>query len=132
MSSYRVKGLPPIKLENLLKKRRTTLKKFLKDTGIVTYATLLQKAESMGVAPPSEDVFKEAVGDIVSSPQEGVVVLEPPRLLKESGQSVDIDVDVYHATDSHDPVQQESSASVVLEEAVDVAVTSKFQKKKGK
>ena len=92
MSKYRVKGLPPIKLENLLKKRKTNLKQFLKDTGIASYVTLLQKSESMGVAPPTEEVFKEALGEAVSSPQEGVIVLESPKLLSEhTGQTVDVD-----------------------------------------
>ena len=92
MAKFRVKKLPPIRLVDLLKKRKTNLKQFLGTYGIVAYSTLLQKCDSMGVSPPSEEEFKEVVGVNVSSPQEGVVVLDPPPLLKElTGQNIPVD-----------------------------------------
>ena len=91
MSNYRIKGLPPIKLKDLLKKRGLSLKDFLKNMGIATYTTLLQQCDSMGVSCPTEAEFKEALGDIVSSPQEGVIVLDPPTLIKDSGEKIEID-----------------------------------------
>jgi len=93
MANFKIKKLPPIRLVDLLKKRKTTLKQFLGVYGIVAYPTLLIKCDSMGVSPPSEDEFKQAVGPaVVSSPQEGVIVLDSPTLLKENtGESVLVD-----------------------------------------
>ena len=84
MANYRIKGLPKIKLTNLLKKRRTTLKEFLKNSGIASYQTLLSKCEKMGVESPSEVDFNLALGNVVSSPQEGLLVLDSPSLVKDS------------------------------------------------
>lgn len=130
MSNYRVKGLPPIKLENLLKKRRTTLKQFLKDTGIASYVTLVSKAQNMGVSPPDEKTFKEALGEIVSSPQEGVVVLESPSLVDEqTGKKIEVDVfEVERVT--NDDAQDDSV--VVQEPDVERLSTTKQSKKKNK
>ena len=91
MSKFKVKKLPPIKLTDLLKKRKTNLKQFLSSTGITTYVTLEQKCASLGVSIPGLEEFQDAVGTIVSSPQEGVVVLDPPSLLKETGEKIQIE-----------------------------------------
>ena len=91
MSKFKVKKLPPIKLVDLLKKRKTNLKQFLASSGVTTYVTLELKCNSMGVSPPTHEEFQDAVGAIVSSPQEGVVVLDPPVLLKDTGEKVQVD-----------------------------------------
>jgi hypothetical protein len=92
MANFKIKRLPPIRLVDLLKKRKTTLKQFLDVYGIVAYSTLLTKCDSMGVSPPSEEEFKQIVSVTVSSPQEGVVVLDPPPLLKENtGEPIMVD-----------------------------------------
>lgn len=92
MSKFTIKKLPPIKLVDLLKKRKTNLKKFLETYGIVAYSTLQQKCDSLGVSPPSEQEFKENVNSSASSPQEGIVVLDPPSLVKETtGELISVD-----------------------------------------
>lgn len=92
MANFKIKRLPPIRLVDLLKKRKTTLKQFLDVYGIVAYSTLSTKCDSMGVSPPSEEEFKQIVGMTVSSPQEGVVVLDSPPLLKENtGEPIMVD-----------------------------------------
>jgi len=91
MSKYRIQNLPLIKLTDLLKKRKSNLKMFLKNMGIATYTTLEQKCKKMGVSPPSEKDFKDALGEKISSPQEGIVVLDPPLLVKETGEKVHVD-----------------------------------------
>lgn len=91
MSTFTLKGKPPIKLQDLLKKKKLTLNIFLKDTGIVTYQKLQEKCRSLGVSPPTEEDFKKVIGEPISSPQEGVVVLDPPILVKDDGQKVDVD-----------------------------------------
>jgi len=91
MSKFKPKKTPPIRLTDLLKKKKTNLKQFLSASGITTYFTLSQKCNKMGVSPPLETEFHEAVGIIVSSPQEGVVVLDPPTLLKDTGKKIQVD-----------------------------------------
>lgn len=111
MSNYRIKGLPPIKLKDLLKKRGLSLKDFLKNMGIATHTTLVQQCQSMGVSYPSEEEFKDALGEVVSSPQEGVVVLDPPTLIKDSGQKINIDefstIPKQESVETQDQVQEQ-------------------------
>jgi len=91
MANYRIKGLPPIRLVDLLKKRKTNLKEFIKNSGIASYQTLLLKCNKMGVSAPNESDFNSALGKVVSSPQEGVIVLDPPTLTKDTGEKVEVD-----------------------------------------
>lgn len=75
------KNLPKLTLVNLLRRRKTDLKQFLKDSGIVAYESLKIRCSSLGVSPPTPEEFKEAGGGAevpaVSSPTEGVVVITP-------------------------------------------------------
>lgn len=92
MANFKIKRLPQIKLVDLLKKRKTTLKQFLDNYGIVTHSTLITKCDSMGVSPPSEIEFKKIVNVAISSPQEGIVVLDSPVLLSENtGELIMVD-----------------------------------------
>lgn len=92
MANFKIKRLPQIKLVDLLKKRKITLKQFLGDYGIVTHSTLITKCDSMGVSPPSEIEFKKIVNVAISSPQEGIVVLDSPALLSENtGELIMVD-----------------------------------------
>lgn len=110
MANYTIKGLPPIKLTDLLKKRRTNLKDFLKNSGITTFVTLQQKCSKMGVSAPSEEDFKKAIGGkLVTSPQEGMLVLEPPQLVKDSGEKVKVDVFASAVSEGGDPPPIEDS-----------------------
>lgn len=73
------KSYSRVSLSDLLRRKRSNLKKFLTDTGIVTYGLLLARCDSMGVVPPSETEFLEAKGNPttheISSPSEGIVVV---------------------------------------------------------
>lgn len=76
------KSYSRVALVDLLRRRRSNLRKFLTDNGIVTYELLSSRCDSMGVLPPSHSDFIEARGSItpeVSSPAEGVVVILPPE-----------------------------------------------------
>ena len=88
MAHFKIKGLPPIRLVDLLRKKKTTLKQFLSNSGIAAYATLQQKCDKMGVSAPSEEEFWEVIGTAISSPQEGVVVLDPPPRLTNNEEKV--------------------------------------------
>jgi hypothetical protein len=100
MSTFILKGQPPIKLQDLLKKKKMSLKSFVNSTGIVTYQKLQEKCQKLGVSPPSEEEFKNVVPVLVSSPQEGVVVLDPPALTKDSGEKISVDSFIGHVVPS--------------------------------
>lgn len=87
---------PKLKLTDLLRRRKMTLKQLLDEYGITTYSSLTIRCDRMGVLPPTHDEFTNVVGTIVvSSPTEGVVVLEPPRVIKDSTGEVVATVDTY-------------------------------------
>ena len=72
-----LRNRPGIKLEHLLKRRRTMLSSFLEKQGITTYETLVERCSRMGCEPPTIEKFMAATSQaVVSSPTEGVVVLE--------------------------------------------------------
>lgn len=81
------KSLSKVFLTDLLRRKKVTLEKYLKETGIVTYELLVSRCESSGLVPPSHEEFLTSRGDnsvtpSISSPTEGVVVLEPPPVIK--------------------------------------------------
>lgn len=96
MSRITLKNLPRLKLTELLRRRKMTLKQLLDSFGITTYAGLVNHCERVGVNPPSEAEFRVAHPlPPVNSPQEGVVVLEPPPVVDEiSGKHIDPDAPV--------------------------------------
>jgi len=128
MSNYKIKRQPPIKLQDLLRRRRATLKEFIRTSGIATYSTLLQKCEKMGVSPPSEDDFKQSLGNQVSSPQEGIVVLESPELIKDSGQKISVDEFLDHSHQEKE-VKIEEQDAVQTQEEVKFSYKNKKNKK---
>lgn len=74
------RALSKVTLINLLRRKKTTLKRYLEENGIVTYELLTSRCDSMGTLAPSEDEFKAAQGASkyeVSSPTEGIVVIQP-------------------------------------------------------
>lgn len=82
------KSLSRLTLESLLRKKRTNLENFLKETGIVAYDTLVNRCNSIGVLPPEKEDFLKAMGNPViheySSPTEGIVVLNPQDEIDDS------------------------------------------------
>jgi len=115
-------------LQDLLRRRRATLKEFIRTSGIATYSTLLQKCEKMGVSPPSEDDFKQSLGNQVSSPQEGIVVLESPELIKDSGQKISVDEFLDHSHQEKE-VKIEEQDAVQTQEEVKFSYKNKKNKK---
>lgn len=86
------KKQPIIALESLLKRRKTNLSKYLKDSGINTYELLIERCHSMGVKPPEPHIFQQALPEQqVSSPTEGVVVLPPFEVINDSGTKIVIE-----------------------------------------
>jgi hypothetical protein len=87
---YEPKHQPRLKLADLIRRRKTTLKQMVLDRGITAYASLVHWCERIGVVPPTEDEFKAVFPEPVNSPQEGVVVLQPPPVIEEqTGRQID-------------------------------------------
>ena len=103
MAHQKLKNTPQISLLDLLRKRRTNLKSFIKEYGMTTYTGLTERCRKLGVSPPSESVFQESLGGKFSSPQEGLIVLDPPDLVKDSGEKVKVDSFVDHDVPAEDP-----------------------------
>lgn len=81
---------PNITLENLLRRRKTNLARFIEATGVTTYELLLERCTRMGVAPPKRETFETLVPPTsCSSPTEGVIVLETPPTVTEGGDEAE-------------------------------------------
>lgn len=76
MSRIQVKNLPRLKLSNLLRRRKMTLRQLLDEFGITTYDSLIERCNRMGVAPPDENEFLAVAPVPVNNPSEGVFVIE--------------------------------------------------------
>ena len=74
-TKYQKKSL--IKLEDLLRKRKTNLKKFLVERGITTYSVLEETCSRLGVITPNFETFNACIPSYVSDPTAGVVVVPP-------------------------------------------------------
>lgn len=87
---YQKKSL--IKLEDLLKRRRSSLKTFLKERGISNFVTLQQVCQRLGVTPPSAETFDAIMPSYVSDPSAGVIVVPPlDVVLEQTGERKDMD-----------------------------------------
>jgi hypothetical protein len=81
---------PRLKLSDLLRRRKMTLKQMLAEHGITAYETLVIRCNRMGVQPPTLAEFRVVMPEAVNSAQEGVVVLDPPKVVDEiSGRPID-------------------------------------------
>lgn len=83
-------SISKVALTDLLRRKQSSLEKFLTENGIVTYERLVSRCESIGVVPPSEDQFNSSMGNPYeySSPTEGIVVLNPlPSSPESTGSS---------------------------------------------
>lgn len=91
MTRMTLKNMPRLKLADLLRRRKMTLRQLLDEFGITTYGGLVVRCDRMGCAPPPEEDFRAAYPDKpVNSPQEGVVVLEPPPVVDDiTGRKID-------------------------------------------
>lgn len=91
MSRIILKNMPKLKLSDLLRRRKMTLKQLLNEFGITTYEGLVIRCARMGVLHPVEAEFRAALpGDPVNNPSEGVVVLEPPPVIDDiTGRRID-------------------------------------------
>lgn len=113
------KSVSKLTLVDLLRRKRKNLTTHLKEAGIVTYERLVRSCASVGLIPPSEDEFRNALGNpptpMVSSPTDGILVLDPPEI-----------------TDISLPVEAEEEAQATPEELQEELQEPIRQKKKKK
>lgn len=79
---YQKKSL--IKLEDLLRRRKSSLKKFLNERGITNYVSLEQTCSRLGVSVPTREAFDAVMPSYVSDPAAGVIVVPPLDVVNES------------------------------------------------
>lgn len=103
MTKSTIKNLPALKLTDLIRRRRLSLKQFVDQFGITTYQALEDRSSRMGVVPPTLDEWNVVAPEAVNSPTEGVVVLEPPPVVKESSGKI-IDPDTNQVLPAPSPV----------------------------
>lgn len=112
-------SISKVALTDLLRRKQSSLEKFLTENGIVTYERLVSRCESIGVVPPSEDQFNSSTGNPYeySSPTEGIVVLNPlPVTAPPEDESVSAEI-----TEFQDPQE--------TEETIDGSTPKKKRKK---
>lgn len=83
---------PKLRLADVIRRRRTTLRAFIDSLGITTYAALDNMCRRLGVVSPTEEEFLTAMplAQRVNSPMEGIIVLEPPAVVDDiSGRQID-------------------------------------------
>jgi hypothetical protein len=128
------KNLPKLRLADLLKRRKMTLKQLLDEFGITTYAALTIRCERMGVQAPSQEEFDVVAGTVVSSPTEGVVVLEAPPVIEDCSGKEIVDEDLLLVSqdaigDSDDVVAEFDRGWYEKQPQVDLPVQKKRRKK---
>ena len=84
-----VKNMPRLRLADLLRRRKMTLKQFVDESGIQAYGAMVERCDALGVQPPTEEEYDLIVPAKVSVQQDGVIVLEPPPLPEETSQTTD-------------------------------------------
>ena len=125
-----------IKLEDLLRRRKSTLNQFLEDRGITTYEGLDSTCKRLGVLTPNHRSFIDCIDHYVSNPAAGVVVVPPSFVIEESTGSPEFDVeDRFEDLQPQISVTDESGeeeVSVVIQEAMistEKPLTKKQRKK---
>ena len=106
---------------------------FVTEHAITTYEGLCSRCERMGVSPSIDEDYKVGVLSlvIVNSPQESVIVVEPPAVIDEmSGNEIDPDAPVIPGVSvvvDHEP---ELEAPVVATTEPSVSPQKRSRKKK--
>jgi hypothetical protein len=83
MTHIPIKHKPQLPLLALLKRRKTTFKAFLIESGITTYTALKNYCDQAGVAPPSQKEFLNIEIPVSTVQTEGIVVIEPSDLSED-------------------------------------------------
>lgn len=110
MSRIQVKNLPHLKLSDLLRRRKMTLRQLLDEFGITTYDGLIERCNRMGVAPPPVEDFLKIAPEPVNNPSEGVFVIEIAATEQQKESIQELDQAIYEDMTSILKVQDETGA----------------------
>lgn len=128
------KNISRVTLNDLLRRKRTTLSKFIKDNGIVTYDLLVNRCNSMGVVSPTEEEFNTITGNdklySVSSPTEGVVVLDPPAIISDYSGKIIPDVTDVVKIDIVESTSNDQTDLLAVDDSQETTTDYKKKKKK--
>jgi hypothetical protein len=67
---------PTLSLFDLLKRRKTNLSSWSKETGNTTYAAVVNYCDRLGVISPTEEQFKICCPEVVTDQANGVIVFD--------------------------------------------------------
>jgi len=114
---------PQLRLADVLRRRRTTLAAFIAELGITTYTSLEIWCKRMGVNSPTQAEFEVVFPPQVhiNSPQEGVIVLDPPVIEDQRDDNI---------IDAMAPSSDEGKATFETGEEPTGEATKKARKKK--
>jgi hypothetical protein len=91
----KLKNMPRLKLQDLLRRRKTNLRDFVNTFGIVTYDALKIRCDWLGVTPPSIEEFDALGVTVVNVPSDGVIVVDPLPVIDERfGHKIDVEADM--------------------------------------
>lgn len=86
--NVKIKNMPRLTLANLLRRRKMTLNDFINESGVQTYAALVNRCARIGVQPPPEEEYKSLRPAVVTSQSDGVIVLEPPDVVENKKEEI--------------------------------------------
>lgn len=125
MGIVKLKNLPGLHLNDLLRRKKTSLSQFMNDFGISTYEGLKARCERLGVVVPSLEQFEEVMPKHVNSPTEGVVVLEPPPVVHEHTGMIIESAEIIPTGADH--FKKNKKKKVVIEEKSDFEISSSVE-----
>lgn len=105
-----------LSLQTLLKRRKMSLARYIKDFCFSSHDALVAQCERMGVTPPSKVDTLEFFGEIpvANDPTDGIIVLSEPRLIDDSGDAIDDHVITHEYNGSVVVVTDERDLDIVL------------------
>lgn len=81
-----------IRLEDLLRRRKSTLNQFMQERGITTYESLDGICKRLGVLTPNQGSFIECIDHYISNPGAGIIIISPSITIEESTGNPKFDV----------------------------------------
>ena len=130
---FQKNSVSKLALTDLLRRKRTNLVNYLTGNGIYSYELLASRCLSIGVIAPTEDQFLKARGTgsvcDISSPSEGIVVLQPNFSSNEELNKQDDHVDILN-NNNYSVVQQEVTEEEEEEITTGQEITKQKRKKK--
>lgn len=125
-----------IKLEDLLRRRKSSLKDFINERGITTYEELDSTCKRLGVLTPSQKLFLDCIKSYISNPTAGVVIVHPAVVLNENTGNPEKEIEDkfenFSPQLSITDVSDNGEVSIILKKAEFVSTQQETTKKRKK